>query len=109
MSEKPINEYTDYWNFFAKWAADEMAKFHTDLVAQSEVTPTFFLRYEDLREDPQPFLAKMFAFILDVSSIEGTVIEARLNEVTKVDVTENSRYILKSKSKNYNRSRPLYS
>lgn len=109
VTEKPINEHTEYWQFWAKWCAKEIAKFHADMVKQSEVTPTFFVRYEDLREDPKPYLAKMFAFMLDVDSIEGTVIEARLKEVCGVDVTDNSKYVLKSKVKNYNRNWGLYS
>jgi hypothetical protein len=68
----------------------------------------FSLRYEDLRLTPYPLLEKMFAFMLDIPTIEGTVIEARLQEVCKTDNTTKSRYVLKSNSTNLSRNRHLY-
>lgn len=85
-----------------------MSTFHNELMKQSEVTPTFFVRFEDLRENPKPHMAQLIAFMLDVNSIEGTVIEARLNEVCKEDVTEKARYKLKTTTKNLSRNLHLY-
>ena len=40
------------------------------------------MRYEDLKINPVPTLTNLFCFLLDVSSIAGTVVEKRINEVT---------------------------
>ena len=37
--------------------------------------PTYVLRYEDLKLNPKPVLEEMFCFLLDVESIEGTVVQ----------------------------------
>lgn len=37
--------------------------------------PTFYVRYEDLCINPLPVLLELFCFLLEVPSIEGTVIE----------------------------------
>ena len=44
--------------------------------------PTLFVRFEDLRVDPAPVLTDMFKFILNVDSLEGTLCERRIKEVT---------------------------
>ena len=44
--------------------------------------PTFFMRYEDLKVNPKQVLEGMCRFLLNVDSIEGTVVEKRINEVT---------------------------
>ena len=36
--------------------------------------PTYIVRYEDLLTDPEPILDELFRFLLDVDSIEGTVV-----------------------------------
>ena len=41
-------------------------------------TPTYYLRYEDLVSNPKPVLLELFAFMLDVPSLEGTVCEKRI-------------------------------
>ena len=40
--------------------------------------PTYYLRYEDLVINPQPVLMELFCFMLEVPSIEGTVVERRV-------------------------------
>ena len=45
--------------------------------------PTYFMRYEDLRMNPKPVLEGLFRFLLDVESIQGTVVERRIEEVTQ--------------------------
>lgn len=40
--------------------------------------PTYWVRYEDLVLNPQPVLMELFSFMLDVASIEGTVLEKRI-------------------------------
>ena len=45
--------------------------------------PTFIIRYEDLRIDPGRSLTDLFCFLLDVPSIEDTVVESRIRTVIK--------------------------
>lgn len=45
--------------------------------------PTYYIRYEDLVIDPQPVLMECFRFLLDVHSLEDTVIEARIKQISK--------------------------
>lgn len=42
--------------------------------------PTFYVRYEDLVRDLRPTLMKLFCFLLEVPSVENTVIEMRIND-----------------------------
>ena len=46
----------------------------------SELIPTFYMRFEDMRTDPVSTLLDCFKFLLDVPSIEGTVVEKRIKE-----------------------------
>lgn len=105
---RPWNTYTEFWDFWIEKQSGWMAYFDRKLREQSKKTPTFFIRYEDLKLRPYELLEKMFAFMLDVESIEGTVIEAQLKDVTKSDHTAKARYTLKSNSANLSRNRPLY-
>ena len=43
--------------------------------------PTLYLRYEDLCQRPQENLTMIFKFLLNVESLEGTVIEHRISEL----------------------------
>ena len=45
--------------------------------------PTFIIRYEDLRIDPGRSLTDLFCFLLDVTSIDDTVVESRIRTVIK--------------------------
>ena len=41
----------------------------------SKKIPTYFVRFEDMKNDPVPIVMDVFRFLLDVPSIEGTVLE----------------------------------
>lgn len=45
--------------------------------------PTYIFRYEDLVINPEPVLHECFRFLLNVPSLEGTVVEARIKEVVR--------------------------
>lgn len=49
----------------------------------SEKIPTYIFRYEDLVLDPEPVLLECFRFLLDVHSLEGTVVEAKIKAISK--------------------------
>ena len=42
--------------------------------------PTLFVRYEDLILNPETHLIEIFQFLLEVSSIQGTVVEKRIKD-----------------------------
>ena len=42
--------------------------------------PTYFIRFEDMIIEPVPVLLECMKFILDVKSIEGTIVEQRVIE-----------------------------
>ena len=44
----------------------------------AEAIPTYFIRFEDMITEPVPVLLECMKFILDVKSIEGTVVEQRV-------------------------------
>jgi len=51
-------------------------------VKQAEKTPTFFMSYEQLILDPTPAIKKLFCFLLDIKSVEGTLVEHMIEKVT---------------------------
>ena len=57
--------------------------------ALSKQIPTFILRYEDLVEDPEPVLMNVFRFLLDAPSIEGTIVEKRIQDISEQGKKEN--------------------
>ena len=71
--------------------------------------PTMFIRYEDLLMCPEPVLNELFCFLLDTSSIKGTVVEKRIKEVTKSDISTRALYSLKDTSLNFNKNEHMYS
>ena len=59
--------------------------------------PTYFLRYEDLCVRPKETLKELFCFLLNVKSVEGTVIEYRINNlVDSGSASSSSVYKLKA-------------
>ena len=40
----------------------------------------YYIRYEDLVTDPEPVLTELFKYLLEVPSIEGTVVEQRIKD-----------------------------
>ena len=76
----PLHEVDPAWwdNYI-----QSISKMHADglkaLQEQVEpAVPTYYIRYEDLVLNPQAILSELFQFLLEVRSIEGTVIEKRI-------------------------------
>ena len=51
---------------------------HEEVRLIAQTIPTYFLRYEDLKIDPEPVLTELFCFLLGVPSIEVTVVQQRV-------------------------------
>ena len=58
--------------------------------------PTFFLTYEQLLLEQESVVRDLFCFLLDVKSIAGTLVEARIKEVCKQDHKQQNFYALKA-------------
>ena len=66
--------------------------------------PILFIRYEDLVSQPKEELSKLFAFLLDVESVEGTVVEQRIMELEAAGNEKNTVYKVKKDSKRFNKN-----
>ena len=53
-------------------------------MAEETKKPIYFFRFEDVLQDPRRELTNIFKFILGMDSIEGTVIERRIEDVIKM-------------------------
>jgi hypothetical protein len=66
--------------------------------------PIYFVRYEDLLVDPVPALEGLFAFLLDVPTIEGTVVQKRIHDSCAKGTETKTVYKLKSTTKNVSKN-----
>ena len=57
--------------------------------------PTYYVRYEDLCVNPEPVLTEVFCFLLEVPTIEGTVVEKRIADYCAKGAAAASIYKLK--------------
>ena len=54
----------------------------------SRKVPTFFVRYEDLILKPQIVLEEVFKFLLDVNTLSGSLVEARIKNAVQDRLTQ---------------------
>jgi hypothetical protein len=47
--------------------------------------PVYFFRYEDIISDPVKTLTGLFKFLLDVPSLEGTVVEEKIKQYVSIE------------------------
>ena len=80
MTKDPI---LPYWLDFQNRATDAYNKWYNYWIKMAETTdiPIYFFRFEDVIHNPGKELKEIFRFILGLESIEGTVIEHRIDEV----------------------------
>ena len=94
-------DFPEFWN---EWITRNIKNLKEDHdIVFNEIAlqiPTYFMRYEDLKINPQPVLEQLFQFLLDVPSIEGTVVQKRIQEVCQTE--------LKDTSNNLNHARHMY-
>jgi hypothetical protein len=85
---KSINEDFTLWPEWAIHVNDDVRSYkkwceYWINMAEEKKLPVLFLRFEDLITNPEAELKKIFPFILRMNSIEGTVVETRIEEVVK--------------------------
>lgn len=74
-------EFDETLKLFGEGMAEEFEETIKAETSMANRIPSFVCRYEDLvQKDPVPLLKNLFKFLLDVKSIEGTVVEKRIEE-----------------------------
>jgi len=86
-------EWWDRWATNLARGTNEMFQVIREQV--SSQIPCYFIRYEDLVVNPTPVLRELFQFILGVDSIEGTIVEKRIDDYVAKGSTSASVYKLK--------------
>ena len=83
-------QFPEWWDKWVRDTVENIAYSHT-FIDDNLATkiPTYYIRYEDLVIDPQPVLMECFRFLLDVHSLDDTVIEARIRAVSKQGFDDN--------------------
>ena len=107
----PINEVDpEYWDKFAPVIWDALNKSQIAMADLCEpAIPTYYIRYEDLVLNPKPVLMELFAFLLDVDNVVGTVVEQRIDDYCDKGNKGASVYKLKADPrKNLCRNRGMY-
>lgn len=76
-------EHPEFWDKFMKEQIDHFKRYHDRIKedAKNKLVPVYYFRYEDLYKNPQQTLEEIFCYLLNVTSIEGTVIQKRIEEV----------------------------
>ena len=78
IEKESFEQVKDTWNEFVASSIDTFRLFHEFWLAESKKLPVFWLRYEDLMLRPEEELTKLFCFLLNTKSIEGTVVQAKI-------------------------------
>ena len=106
----PVSEADPiWWDTFIKRISKSLND-SVSAMSQVEATiPTYYLRYEDLVLNPEPVLMELFAFLLDVESIKGSVVERRIQDYCAKGKKGGSVYKLKADpAKNLSRNVGMY-
>jgi len=107
--EKINEEFPDYWNTWIENNSKALQHFHTVMTKNcASAIPTYFLTYEDLKTNPEPVVLEMFQFLLDLPSLEGTVVEAKIKAICSNGAAATRTYAIKSTSTSLSRNAHMY-
>mmetsp|Transcript_32980 Transcript_32980/g.23812 ORF Transcript_32980/g.23812 Transcript_32980/m.23812 type:complete len:97 (+) Transcript_32980:921-1211(+) len=70
--------------------------------------PFYIVRFEDLRREPNQEMTNVFKFLLNVDSIEGTVLESRIDKLAVKDAKGAESYNRKYYGYDFNRNKHLF-
>ena len=93
-----------YWKQFQTACVEAWNQWHNywvDLAKKSDA-PIYFFRYEDVLANPRQELQSLMKFILGMDSIEGTVIEQRIEDVLAMGKASSQVYKPRSGGSNKN-------
>ena len=69
-------DFPEFWELFTTNAIKDMKEYFRVMTENAiKNVPTYAMRFEDLRNEPEKVLSELLSFILDVPSIEGTVVQ----------------------------------
>ena len=110
--EKFDKDLPEFWTQWVKLMGSAMAEdFNLMIGSETSVStkiPSYFVRYEDLKLNPVPVVKDLFRFLLDAPSIEGTVLEKRINEKCNGQNGPKSLYKLKHTPTGLNPNAHMY-
>ena len=110
VNERYNIDTPEFWEQWVAGLTAEIKANHENVMTEiSSQIPTFYLRYEDLKVDPEPVLIDMFCFLLDVDSLEGTMCLRKIKEIAASGFSNKTAYALKSNSSSLCRNRHMYS
>ena len=98
------DDLPEFWNAAVPLAVGNMKKNQKLLLKITETIPTYFIRFEDIRTDAVPVMLECMKFILDVDSIEGTIVEKRVLEKCSKGNAPKTHYKMKSTSTSLSRN-----
>ena len=74
-----FSQWPEKWDEIVKANAENIKLYHDNIFdIKAKQVPHFFIRYEDLFTYPQETLEKVFCFLLELESVEGTNIQRRI-------------------------------
>jgi hypothetical protein len=94
--KRPWHEYA----IWEKWVDEMLALFvkvHQKMVEVSSATPTYFVTYEELVAEPEHTLGQLFCFLLEVKTIEGTLVELMIKKSVEGGISDARRQAYKLK------------
>lgn len=86
-SKKPdikIEENKEWWDWWIQFQAENYQKHLDTLVrhcAEQQKALIYFVRYEDLVDNPKQQMTEIMKFMLDTNDLAGTNAEKRINAV----------------------------
>lgn len=70
--------------------------------------PFYIVKFEDLRREPNKEMTNVFKFLLGVDSIEGTILEQRIDKFAVKDAKTSESYQRKYLGYDFNRNKHLF-
>lgn len=71
-------------------------------MAETTERPIYFFRFEDVMANPRKEISKLFQFVLGMDTLEGTVLETRIEEILSMGSEKNRVYKPRSGGSNKN-------
>ena len=105
IAPEVFETFAHVWQHVIEESSASMAKCHQFWQEQAKTIPVYFVRYEDLLLKREETLRKMFCFLLNVTDIEGTLIEALIKRA----VDEGPKQIYKPRMGKIDSNRDRYS
>ena len=98
VCEENIREaFPEEWDHFIRRGVQSFKEFHQIISNDfAKEVPIYFMRYEDQTTEARPILTDLFKFMLQETSIEETVLERRIIDVSGEGHQKRAIYKLKS-------------